>query len=583
MNRYLSFICVIAFSSSLLGQIDYDKVPDVTQTYFINDVHIQKSPTDSFGLGDILIVDGYIKQVAKSISPPADAQIIEADSAYAYSAFIDAMSYTGIPKPEKEEGRPKVKFPGNPPNDIAGITPEKSAVDILKADEGSIKMMRESGFAISHVVPRGRMLPGKGALISLQGDDEEAMVLKKDHSMFFQFQGSRGVFPATIIGVMSKWRDLYKNAELLNKHHTTYKTQTLGTKRPKTDKSLEALIPVTQRQMPVYMKAEKAKDIYRGLELKKELGYNLVLSNVKQIDPAIDKIKSSGATVLLSASTPKKDKSKGDKKGEGKDKGKGKMKKDKKPDSKKDMASEKDKEVKEEDPETKALKERKRKSYEAYVSQAAKLEKMNIPFAFSFMDAKVKDLKSTLKTLMEAGLSQRGALAALTTSPAKILGIDKVAGTLEPGKFANIMITTEPYFNESSSIKYIFVEGKMNELEVKKKKEKKGEGGEVSESLVGKWSYEIDTPMGIQKGEIKIDADGKIEMTNESMGGDAQVIEDATYDGTNVTFSFSTSMESMELDLDYNLDLADDVLSGNVSVGEWGTYEMTGSKISSPE
>jgi len=99
---FLFFICIFLLGTVSYGQIDYDKFPIVTSKFLINDAHIQKSPKDSFGIGDILIDKGYITRVAKEIKPPVDAYVIEADSAYAYPSFIAGLSHVGIAEPAKK-------------------------------------------------------------------------------------------------------------------------------------------------------------------------------------------------------------------------------------------------------------------------------------------------------------------------------------------------------------------------------------------------------------------------------------------------------------------------------------------------
>ncbi|RZW40549.1 MAG: hypothetical protein EX263_13230, partial [Flavobacteriaceae bacterium] len=484
------------------AQIDYNNVPEVTQKIFINDANIQKNPSTNLGIGDILIEDGLIKQVGVQLTPPIDAKIIEADSAYAYAAFIDAMSHIGIPKSDEKRKRPDVKFKGFPPNKVAGITPQLKASSFIEHDDASIKSLRESGFAIAHVVPRGKMLPGQGSVISLSGSSSQDMIIKDNYSMFLQFTGASGVYPNTIIGVMAKWKDLYYKAHYHNKNLQSYKINSSGIKRPKEDKVLNALIPVTEKSMPVFMKTNKAKDIFRAIALQESTGYPLVLGDVKQIGGAENKLKEKNLTVLLSVGLPKAEK-----------------------EEKKDSTIT--------DESKKALMKRKKESYTAYLSQAAQLEKAGIPFAFSFLSSKPKDLKTNIQKLIKHGLSTEASLAALTTNPAKILGIDKIAGTIDKGKLANIILTDNPYFEKKSRIKYVFVEGQMTEIKEVKKKKKGGAGGKGKENLFGKWSYNVDVFGTQQTGNLTISEDGddlKIEFIADSNPDEISEGRDITYE-----------------------------------------------------
>ncbi|MBT8231584.1 MAG: amidohydrolase family protein [Saprospiraceae bacterium] len=537
------------------AQIDYNNVPEVTQKIFINDANIQKNPSTNLGIGDILIEDGLIKQVGVQLTPPIDAKIIEADSAYAYAAFIDAMSHIGIPKSDEKRKRPDVKFKGFPPNKVAGITPQLKASSFIEHDDASIKSLRESGFAIAHVVPRGKMLPGQGSVISLSGSSSQDMIIKDNYSMFLQFTGASGVYPNTIIGVMAKWKDLYYKAHYHNKNLQSYKINSSGIKRPKEDKVLNALIPVTEKSMPVFMKTNKAKDIFRAIALQESTGYPLVLGDVKQIGGAENKLKEKNLTVLLSVGLPKAEK-----------------------EEKKDSTIT--------DESKKALMKRKKESYTAYLSQAAQLEKAGIPFAFSFLSSKPKDLKTNIQKLIKHGLSTEASLAALTTNPAKILGIDKIAGTIDKGKLANIILTDNPYFEKKSRIKYVFVEGQMTEIKEVKKKKKGGARGKGKENLIGKWTYSVDVFGTQQTGNLTISEDGddlKIEFIADSNPDEISEGRDITYEDGNLTYVVTVDGGGQEMDIEISLDFEGDQFTGTASMEGMESLPMEGNKISSPE
>jgi hypothetical protein len=102
MHKKLFFAIVSVFIliKPGLAQTDYNNVPDVTGKIFINDVYLKQYNPDTFLIHDILIDNGIIKNIAPAMEAPFDARIIEGDSIYAYSAFIDAFSHTGIPQPD---------------------------------------------------------------------------------------------------------------------------------------------------------------------------------------------------------------------------------------------------------------------------------------------------------------------------------------------------------------------------------------------------------------------------------------------------------------------------------------------------
>ncbi len=84
---------------------------------------------------------------------------------------------------------------------------------------------------------------------------------------------------------------------------------------------------------------------------------------------------------------------------------------------------------------------------------------------FAFSTHRLKDLdelSQSLADVIAAGLPAETALAALTTEPAKLLGISERFGTLTPGKSASFVIRTEGPFSGKGRIEEIWVEGRRH-------------------------------------------------------------------------------------------------------------------------
>ena len=545
----LQFLALFLAPMICFSQVDYDKIKKATDKVFIKDVIIHDKPGSTIEYGSILIEGGIIKQVGKKLSEPKDALILSADSLHVYPAFIDALSHSTIKK--KEEGeRPKVKFPGNPPDDVAGITPGKSVFDDVDAESGDIKTMRELGFGISHVAPRGKMLPGQTAIISLSGKTKNEILLKENAANYSQLNTSRGVFPSTMIGVLTKFKELYKQAEGANNYLTKYKASPVGMQRPAYSDAITAMIPITKKQQKVFFKAESAKDVYRVLALKKELGFDLVLTDVKQVYPVIDKIKSANVPVMVSLDLPEKPEEE----------------KDDEDDDKEDLTSE----------EMVKLKERKTKAYNDYIGQLAQLDEAGVTFGFSWIKAKPKKMQENMQTLIENGLSEETALKGLTTVPAQLLGISNIAGTAEKGKVGNLIISTTPIFEKDSKIKFMIVDGEIFEYEIKKKKKKTSTGEEVD--LAGTYSYEINQFNASGTFIITKDADDyKVVMTDADDGSEVEA-ENVIRDGNSLSFDLKIEEDGFSMDVSVGLDFDEEDFEGNVST-DFGAAPIEGSKV----
>ncbi len=511
--RLLFILPLIGFTSNLKAQSDPTGESPATRTYAITNATIVQAPGKLMEEGTIVITDGLITAVGKNVNIPATAEVIDGTDMFIYPGFIDGMSNTGAERPANPE-RPDNLFTPDPPNYYAGITPENQVIEQIKVDENSIEAMRKVGFTISHTVPYGRMLPGSGALILLRdADHPDKLILSEGSSLYSQFSGAPGAYPGNTLGIMAKFRDLYKNAELSKNHSELYASNPEGIARPTRDRVSEAFYPVIEKKQPIFYNASNSLEARRAMRLQKELGFNLVLGNLQEGWDLADEIKSTNTKVFMSLELPKEPKN-----------------------SKEEDKSD----------EVKRLEERRMEFYKKYVSQYAELQKAGIKFGFSSIDARSSQLKDNLLTIIEHGLSEDQVLAALTTNSAELLGISKIAGTLDEGKIGNLIVSKGPYFEKKSQIKYVFVDGEKHEYDVKDGSKVK-EGDETPatnlDAILGAWNYEFTTPQGTQS--------GKFIFTNES---DILTGTMTSSDGTPDTDLQNISFLNGELSFDFSID-----------------------------
>lgn len=535
-----------------------DKIEEVTQTFAITNVNIIQAPGRKIDLGTVVVKDGIILAVGKSVTIPAEAKIIKADSMYLYAGFIDGLSQVGIEKPKDEDrGRNDVKDPGNPPNDLAGIQPERNVRDFLKANDGSIEDWRQLGFTAAQVVPEGRMLPGSAAIVLLAGESADAMIYKNNTALFSQLSGAPRIYPNTVMGVMAKYRDLYRNAVNSKAYESRYNQDGVGMERPSSDRVLQAFYPVIDKKMPVAFKAENVLDIQRVLTLKNELGFNLILGEVKQGWDITDKIKNSGAKVFLSLDLPEMMKEE-----------------EEKPDS---VKVEEEKTPTEAEKEEQRLEDRKKEMISKYYQQPALLNSRGIMFGFSTLEAKSKDIKTNLRGLIENGLSEDAALAALTTSPAQMLGVSKTMGTVDAGKMANLIISDMPYFDENSNVKMVFVDGRLFTYDNKPKKKK---SDEENVDPKGEWSYTTETPQGTGNGTVTISGnDGNYQGTlTSSFSDEENELSDIEVNGNDMSFNFSINTGGGAVSVNVVVTIEGDTFEGTMTAGQYGSFPIEGQR-----
>lgn len=539
-------------------QPEAKELSPVSRTYAITNATIFQAPGRKIDRGTVVLRDGLITSVGKNVSIPADAIIIKGDSLHIYAGFIDGLSHVGVSKPKEDSNRERPKDPGNPAPEIAGITPYEDVRTSLNPKDKSVEDLRAVGFTVAQVVPYGRMLPGSGAIISLSGKKADEMILVGKSAFYSELAPAPRIYPSTVIGVMAKWRELYRQAVLAKNYEAMYASNRAGLNRPASDRILEAFYPVIDKKLPVLFEGDKYLDIQRILALQADFGFPLMIGDIKEGWDAMDKLKASGTKVFLSLDLPE------DKKSDKKDDKGGKKEEPKK-----------DEKASKPDPEKEALEQRKAESVKQHVGQASTFKKAGFVFGFSTLTAKPSDIQGNLRKIITSGLSEDDALAALTTSPAQLLGLSDRLGSVDQGKIANLVISDKPYFHEKAKVRYVFVDGVMYKYDPKE--QPKAESGAIN--IAGTWT--VTTQTGTQKIEEKVTFTKEGNTYAGSVIGaniaQALNLENITLTGNKLKYSYTTQAEGQSQKVDVDVTIEGDTFKGTSSAGT-GSFSIEGKK-----
>ena len=95
----------------------------------------------------------------------------------------------------------------------------------------------------------------------------------------------------------------------------------------------------------------------------------------------------------------------------------------------------------------------------------AEIAKGGIPFAFTSNGLSDKTaLLKNIKKAINYGLDKEKALAALTTTPARLLGKQADVGQLKKAAMANFIVTNGPLFDDSTKIEENWVQGRQHKI-----------------------------------------------------------------------------------------------------------------------
>jgi imidazolonepropionase-like amidohydrolase len=401
------------------------------QTYAITNARVVTVSGPAIERGTVVLRNGLIDSVGANIKVPADAVVIDGNGYTVYPGFIDALTSLGIQAQQQRPagGGPQAQqaaAPASNSNYPAGLRPEDSVLDDLKAGETQFDAARNAGFTTVVTIGRTGIFNGQSAVINLAGDSVTAMVVKAPFAEHFSYSTLPGQYPGSLLGTFSAFRQMLLDAKRLQKMEKDYEANPRGMKRPEQDKSLEALFPIINRQLPLVINANSEDEVTRALDLQKEFGFRLIVAGGQEAWKLANRLKAQDVPVLLSLNFPKRTASSS-------------------PDA---------------DPETMEVLRMRAETPKG----AARLAQAGVKFAFQSGGAtSLNDFFANAGKAVENGLDKDAAIRAMTLGSADVLGVSDRLGSIETGKIANVVMVKNDVFSKDRFVGRIFVDGKMFE------------------------------------------------------------------------------------------------------------------------
>ena len=228
-------------------------------------------------VGDILISEGTILQVAPHIESEPAWQTIDLTGYNIYPGFIDAHCHLGM----GEEG---IGFEGNDINEMTDpITPQVRAIDGFNPLDIAVKEAREHGVTTVATGPgSANVVGGQFAVLHTAGKRVDKMIVKAPLAMKIAFgenpkrvYNSKNKMPMTRMGTAALLRETLTKAK-------NYRAKKLAhSKDPDfaVDFQLEPLLLVLEHKIPLKAHAHRADDIFTALRIAKEFGVDITLDH----------------------------------------------------------------------------------------------------------------------------------------------------------------------------------------------------------------------------------------------------------------------------------------------------------------
>jgi imidazolonepropionase-like amidohydrolase len=502
------------FFFALMAIISLFSLSAFAQTYAITNARVVTVSGAPIENGTVVVRDGLIESVGANIKAPADAQIFNGTGLTVYPGFIDALTNIGMPAPARapQQGQTQAQTQATSNSNYAeGFRPEDAAFNELKATEAQLETNRNAGFTTVVTVGREGVFNGQSAIINLAGENAAAMVVKTPFASHFSFTTLRaGQYPASLLGTFSALRQMLFDAQRHQELQKMYAANPVGMKRPQADKSLEALIPVINREIPIVFNANSEIEIVRALDIAKEFNLRAIIAGGQESWKVTDRLKAQNVPVLLSMNFPKRTAA----------------------------ASA------EADPESMDVLRLRAETPKT----AARLAQAGVKFAFQSGGlTNINDFYANAGKAVENGLSKDAAVRAMTLGAAEILGVENRLGSIEKGKIANLTVVKGDVLGKERTFTHVFVDGKLFEPKAPAKPATPAAAGTTGApvsnlpSVGGNYSITIEIPGQPMPATFAFTQQGAIlSGTLQSQLGTSQIKDGkVTAEG----FSFSASVE----------------------------------------
>ena len=519
------------------------------RTFALTNAKIVVAPGQVIDKGCVVVRDGRVIAVGADAAIPTDALVIEADGLHLYPGFIDAGASTLFDevKPMPLEGRSvdisKYALAGMRRDDRNGLTPEFTAGEHLKPQQGDLDKYRQAGFVAVHVLPSGRIASGSGAVVNLSSLPVREALLAPTTFATMQLSERGGQdYPATLMGVHAHLRQAFLDAERHAKWQKLFAAGTASVERPPVDPAFNAFNAMRAAGAKTVFVAHSRDDHDRALNFAAEHQLRPVIWGGREAYRVIERLKKSETDVIVQVDFDDEPKLEAPKpaKNDTKDKS----------NSDSSVVDELITEV----PEPQRVREHKRQDWKERVSGLAALHKAGVRFAISSREAKSQaDVLKGVRQAIANGLDRDAALAALTTQPAVMLGLERELGTIEVGKPAYFIAMTGPLDNEHAKVRHVVINGQRYEYHKDAKPVEPTKPGEPQPlQVAGKWTVEIESADGKLRGELELNqSDRTLSGHFQSDQGDGRLASGkATQDGIEFVVSIGAGDNTIQLKFD---------------------------------
>jgi len=375
--------------------------------------------------GAVLVRDGKIAEVGAHISVPKGARVIELKGLHIYPGMIDSATELGL----SEIGAVREM---NDISDLGLFKPQLRASAAVNPASEHIPVTRANGITSVITSPGGGIIAGQSVLMHLNGWTMEDMAVRAPVAIRMEYPHVQmpgrfggGEAPGRVSAYTEAKKRYEQQVRELNDFMESARRygQAKATPGPdfETDLRLEAMLPVLDGKLPLLIRAEKEKTIKEAIAFADKQKVHMILERGAEAWKVAAELKAHDIPVIL--------------------------------------------------PPTLRLPDEEDDPYDKPFSVPGELYKAGVKFAFASFGPGSEDNPRNLPYQAAAavgfGLPVEEALKAVTLYPAQIWGVGGELGSIEKGKWADLIVTDGDPLETRTEIKQVFIKGQSVDLENK--------------------------------------------------------------------------------------------------------------------
>ncbi len=388
--------------------------------YAFTNATVYVLPEQKIERATLLIRDGKVLSVSSGGAVPKGAVEVDLQGKTVYPAFIDLYASYGIAQPKMERaggGRQGGEQPlSNTPGAYAwneALKPEFRAHEHFDLDDKAADGYRQLGFGAMMVHRMDGISRGTAAVAALGDERPHLMIVKEEaaHWLSFRKGSSTQDYPSSLMGAIALLRQTY------------YDGQWYAKQNEEVNLSLKAWNEL--QSLPQAFEAGDRLEALRIAQLGKEFGKRFLIKGNGDEYQRLEELKATGSPFIIPLKFP----------------------------GAYDV----------EDPYSAQLVTLEQmKHWELAPTNPGRLANAGIEIALTThgLENNGKDFLPNLRKAVRHGLSETAALQALTTTPARLLALEKELGSLQSGRWANFIITDGNIFEENTRILHTWVKGR---------------------------------------------------------------------------------------------------------------------------